>query len=77
MFLSSGQKLESGTNNDFEIGFHEANTAFVLEVMKSKSDDTFAGFYGICSEGYLFYLFLFFSRTRRRAMCHYIKKKKI
>ena len=57
MFLSSGQKLEGGTNNDFEIGFHEANTTFVLGVMKSKSDDTFAGFYGICSEGYTFYIY--------------------
>jgi hypothetical protein len=45
---------------DFEIGFHEANTTFVLEVIKSKFEDTFAGFYGIYSEGYLFYLFLFF-----------------
>jgi hypothetical protein len=44
---------------DFKIGFHEANTTFVLEVIKSKSEDTFAGFCGIYSEGYLFYFYFF------------------
>jgi hypothetical protein len=44
----------------FEIGFHEANIAFVLEVMKSKSEDTFAGFYGI------YFIYFLVYRMRRR-----------
>ena len=50
---------------DFEIGFHEANTAFVLVVIKSKSEDTLAGFYGICSGG-IYFIYSLVYRMRRR-----------
>jgi hypothetical protein len=62
---------------DFEIGFREANTAFVLEVTKSESEDTFAGLYGVCSTGVsILFIFFFFSNTKKSYVCHYIKKKK-
>ena len=48
---------------DFEIGFSHSKHCICIRGHKKQIWRHFAGFYGICFEGYLFYLFFFFLNT--------------